>query len=479
MNLGVPAHAFGLCLLCACSPTSLHQTPAPLHQTRVPCSVRLDEPNLPDPIVPEPLDLSPSEIVVGISFDTSTLTGLLAKDIPPRVAQGRNVDAGVAGRLSYRIDRSPFAASVSERRLFITTQLQGHADLCKPLGPLGCVGYARCSPRAAATASVPLSLGPSYRIGPASVRIRTTHPCEIGGIDATPRIQKEADAQARRIERRINALLPSFAKDAQALWNAMGVHVPLGINSRLRITPLLVVEGAPMQVGSRVTIPLGVRAAVRIEPLGGARDDVGPIPSPVYEPALASDLHLHVPIEVDLDSIDAGLSRSVRESSRPQPKEPIGKPSNDSAEDPLTTKILSVRSRPDGESLRLFISVKGYSCGVLVFRGTPAYDEASGRVHLSEVTPLPSEIQRIARLDPDLDLDRIAQILQSRGTVPLPIDPSTIPAGLDRAVELLSPRESPDVRMGVGEASVSRVAVTPTGLAVVVHVSGSAQIVLK
>lgn len=405
------------------------------------------------------------------------LTSLLAKEIPSRVAQDRNVDAGLAGRLSYRIDRSPFVASVSEGRLFITTQLQGHADLCKPLGPLGCVGYAQCSPRALATASIPLSLGPSYRIGPASVSIRTTHPCEIGGMDATPRIQKEANAQARRIERRINGLLPSFAKDAQALWNAVGVHVPLGIDSRLRITPLLVVQGAPVQVGSRVTIPLGVRATVRIEPLRGARDDVGPIPSPVHEPDLAPDLHLHVPIEVDLDSIDANLSRSVREVSRPLPTQPPGKTSKTLTDNPLATKILSVRSHSDGDSLRLLVSVKGYSCGVLAFRGTPVFHQASGRVHLSEVTPLPSEIQRIGSLDPDLDLQRIAKILESRGTVSLPIDPSTLPAGLDRAVELLSPKEGPDVRTGA-EASVSRVVVTPTGFAVVVYVSGSAQIVL-
>jgi hypothetical protein len=319
---------------------------------------------------------------------------------------------------------------------------------------------------------VPLSLGSSYRIGPASVSIRTTRPCEIGGIDATPRIQKEADAQARRIEQRINGLLPSFSKDAQALWNAMGVHVPLGIDSRLRITPLLVVEGAPIQSGPRVTIPLGVRAAVRIEPRHGERDDVGPIPSPVHEPDLAPDLHLHVPIQVDLESIDAGLSRSLREASTPHSK-------TESPKNSLETRILSVRSRPDGESLRLFVSVKGYSCGVLVFRGVPAYHRESTRIHLSEVQPVPSEIERAAHLDPELDLHRIARILESRATIPLPIDPSTIPAGLDRAVELLSPQDGPDVRVRVGEASVSRIDVTPTGLAAIVHVTGSAHIVLK
>jgi len=450
--------ACALLTLGACAPhreASLSAAPPPTT-----CAVRIEEPTLPPPSPPDLPEIPASEIVVGISLDTATLTRRLAEEVPPRVAHGRNVDAGVAGRLSFRIDRSPFSVAIRGRNLVISTHLDGQADLCKPLGPLGCVHYAECSPRALATASIPLSLGPAYRPGPASVHIQVTRPCEIGGIDASAHMQKEAHRQARRLEARVNALLPSFAKDAQALWNAMGVHVPLGIDSRLRITPSHVVEGPAHDDGSSLTIPLGVRADLRIEPRHGERDDPGPIPPPRFEPELPSAVQLYVPIEVDVAGIDASLSRSVRDVSDDAPK------------------ILSVRSHPDADGLRLLLSVKGYSCGTVAFRATPVFHEGSGRLRLSEVAPLSSEVARVKAIDPDLDLLRIARAVEVRASIPLPVDPSTIPLGLERAVELLAPKQGPEVRLQVREASVRRVTVTPQGVAAIVHVQGQAHVVL-
>jgi hypothetical protein len=447
-----------LLTLGACAPHREASPPATPPQTT--CAVRIEEPTLPPPSPPALPEIPASEIVVGISLDTATLTRRLGEEVPPRVAHGRNVDAGVAGRLSFRIDRSPFSVAIRGRNLVISTQLDGQADLCKPLGPLGCVHYAECSPRALATASIPLSLGPAYRPGPASVHIQVTRPCEIGGVDASAHMQKEAHRQARRLEARVNALLPSFAKDAQALWNAMGVHVPLGIDSRLRISPSHVVEGPARDDGSSLTIPLGVRADLRIEPRQGERDDPGPIPPPRFEPELPSAVQLHVPIEVDVAGIDASLSRSVRDVSDDAPK------------------ILSVRSQPDADGLRLLLSVKGYSCGTVAFRATPVFHEGSGRLRLSEVAPLSSEVARVKAIDPDLDLVRIARAVEARASIPLPVDPSTIPLGLERAVELLAPKQGPEVRLQVRDATVRSVTVTPQGVAVIVHLQGQAHVVL-
>ncbi len=443
----------------ACAPHRAPPTPAA--SPPIVCAVRIDEPTLPAPTPPALPEIPASEIVVGISLDTATLTRRLGEEVPPRVAQGRNVDAGVAGRLSFRIDRSPFSVAIRGRNLVISTQLDGQADLCKPLGPLGCVHYAACSPRALATASIPLSLGPAYRPGPASVHIQVTRPCEIGGIDASAHMQREAHKQARRIEARVNALLPSFAKDAQALWNAMGVHVPLGIDSRLRINPSHVVEGPAHDDGSSLTIPLGVRADLRIEPRQGERDDPGPIPPPRFEPELPPAVQLHVPIEVDVAGIDASLSRSVRDVS-----------------DGAAPQILSVRSQPDADGLRLLLSVKGYSCGTVAFRATPVFDEGSGRVRLSGVAPMASEVSRVGTIDRGLDLARIARAVEARASIPLPVDPSTIPLGLERAVELLAPKQGPEVRLQVRDATVRSVDVTPEGVAAIVHVQGEAHVVL-
>ena len=426
------------------------------------CSLRFDEPDLPLCAEPPDLDVPQSEVVVALSFEPSTLAARLAREVPPRVASARDVDAGVAGKLSYRIDRSPFAVDVRDDRLFVSTRLTARADLCKPLGPLGCVQYANCSPAANAIASIPLSLGSSYQLGPASVAIRVTRPCQIGGLNATPRIQQGANAQARHLQRRINTLLPSFSNDAQLLWNAMGVHVPLGIDSRLRIQPDHVVQGPPREEGQLVTIPLGVRGTVRIEPRQGQRHDPGRIPPPRTEPDLESGLRLHVPIDVDLDALDTGLSRSVRGPIEPK----------------NATRILSVRTRPTDTGLLLLATIQGPSCGTVAFRASPDFDDSSGRIILSNVSPLPSEVERLHALDPSLDLHLVARCLE-RGQVAPAVDPFTIPKGLERSVELLASDDGPDVRITVADARVDRVVSTRSGVAAVVEVIGNAQVVLR
>jgi hypothetical protein len=87
-------------------------------------------------------------------------------------------------------------------------------------------------------------------------------------------------------------------------------------------------------------------------------------------------------------------------------------------------------------------------------------------------------VARVKAIDPDLDLLRIARAVEVRASIPLPVDPSTIPLGLERAVELLAPKQGPEVRLQVREASVRRVTVTPQGVAAIVHVQGQAHVVL-
>lgn len=447
----------------AAAPPAYPEPPATQPAPPASCSLRFDEPDL--PLAPEPpeLDVPQSEVVVALSFDPDALAARLAREVPPRVASARDVDAGMAGKLSYRIDRSPFAVDVRDRRLFVSTLLTARADLCKPLGPLGCVQYAYCTPAAHATASIPLSLGPSYQLGPASVAIRVTRPCRIGGVDATPRIQQGADAQARRLQRRVNGMLPSFADDAQLLWNAMGVHVPLGIDSRLRIQPDHVVEGPPREEGKLVTIPLGVRGTVRIEPRQGERDDPGRIPPPRTEPDLEPGLRLHVPVGVDRETLDAGLSRSAR-----GPVGPDG-----------ATRISSVRTRPTAAGLLLLVTFHGPACGTAAFRAAPRFDDSSGRIILSDVSPVPSELARLRAIVPALDLHLVASLIEERGQVAPSVDPFAIPKGLERSVELLASDDGPDVRLAVADALVEHVVPTPTGVAALVEVRGKAQVVLR
>ncbi len=412
---------------------------------------------------PPAMNVPESEVVAAVSFDTASLTNRLASEIPRRVAAARDVDAGMAGKLRYRIDRSPFSVAIRNQRLVVSTHLRARADLCKPLGPLGCVDYAYCSPQAHATAAIPLSLGRAYQLGPASVAIRVTRPCQVGGIDATPRIQRGAKQQARRIERRLRAMLPSFADDAQALWTAMGVHVPLGIDTRLCIAPNQVVEGTARRDEGVITIPLGVRGRVSIEPREGGRDDVGPIPPPTKEPDLQPGVRLHVPIGVDWEDIHAGLSRSVRHAKGRH----------------HASEITSVRARPHAGGLILIVTLHGPTCGAVAFRASPVFHEASGRIALSRVAPLPAEIERTRAHDPSLDLHDFARQIERLARVELPVDPFAIPKGIERSVEIIGAEPHARVRVSTEPTTIDHVAATRTGIAVVSSVRGTARVVIR
>ena len=459
-HLRVPAL---LAIVSACSPP----TQSVVSSTPRVCSVRLP-PSASLPSLPAtPLDIPLSEVVVGITFDTSALTSRLAKQVPARVAAARDVDAGLAGRLSYHIDRSPFSVALRERNLAVSTHLTSRADLCKPLGPLGCVPYAYCTPAADATASIPLSLGARYRLGPAAVSIRVTRPCTISslGLDATPRIQAGANQQAHRIRDRIQRLLPSFEDDAGVLWRAMAVSVPLDVQTRLRIVPEQVVEGPPRLDRSVITIPLGVRGKLRIESRETEPEPAAALPRPAFDPTLEPGVSLVVPVEVDYESIAANLTRSVTDLH-----------SNIPARKP---RIVSLRVGSHGDDLLIVASISGRTCGDVSLLARPGFDATSSRLRLSNVRPAPGETARAHSVDPNLSLQTFVDELTVNASIPLPLDPFGLPRGVERAVAMLASDQGPEVRVNVPDTEVRDVRVTATGVATFVHVRGSAEVVLR
>ncbi|MFW5741591.1 MAG: hypothetical protein ACOC1F_14665, partial [Myxococcota bacterium] len=107
------------------------------------------------------------------------------------------------------------------------------------------------------------------------------------------------------------------------------------------------------------------------------------------------------------------------------------------------------------------------------------FDSSTSRIALSDVVPLPAEIERVRTVDGGLELGRIAGALERQGRIPLPVDPFAIPKGLAHSVELLSSDDGPDVQLEVGDAQVERVVPTRTGLAALVQVRGKATVVFR
>ncbi|MFO0662005.1 MAG: DUF4403 family protein [Polyangiaceae bacterium] len=137
--------------------------------------------------------ISTSRVVVEVQVDAPALLGSLEKGVPKRVASARRVSLGDAGRLSYTVDRGPFSARIENDALVVETRVDASAEICKPLGLLGCVEYATCAPGALAQARLPLLLQPSYRFPPPQVSIPVTRRCTLTAldIDVTGRVQRE------------------------------------------------------------------------------------------------------------------------------------------------------------------------------------------------------------------------------------------------------------------------------------------------
>jgi hypothetical protein len=446
----------------ACGPAAVTPAPAPPPLDLARCSRRLPPPPLDDLAPAAPLHLPLSNLVAKVDLDASAITDRLAHEVPRRVASARDVDAGFAGKLSYDIDRTPFVISLAGSSLQVETTLTAHAQLCKPLGPLGCVAYGGCDPSAHAIATVPLALRHDYGVGPARVAITVTRPCSISSLalDATPRIQRGADQQAARIQARINAMLPSFEAGARALWRAMGVVVPLGLQTRLRIVPEQVVQGDPTMTDQRVSIPLGVRGRIVIESRESEPVPTSPLPAPTVESALTPGVQLDVPIEIDLESASASASRAL-------PPRPI-----DDAPDRLA--VVALRVRTSADAIVLVASISGHACGDVAFLAVPVFDPRSNRVLLTQVRPLVPASSPLRHR-----LDDVARALERAVSLPLPVNVDDVPKGLERAVGLLRSSSGPEVIVRTDPPRVSSVLPTPSAIAVVVQVRGAADVVVR
>jgi len=453
----------GACASHGCGPAAPAPAPPPSVVARPQsCVERLPPLSLSGRALSPSLELPVSSVVANVSLDVQAMTSRLSREFPPRVASARDLDASFAGKLSYDIDRTAFHVSLVGDRLQVDTRLTAHAELCKPLGILGCVPYGACDPAAHAVAAVPLVLHPNYAVGPANVSIAITRPCLISALslDATPRIQSGADQQARRLRSRINAMLPSFEPGARALWTAMGVVVPLGLQSRLRIVPEAVIQGAPTMANHHVSIPLGVRGRMHIESRESEAVASPPLPAPTLEHDLQPGVALDVPVEIDLESASASVSRSI-------PQRPL-----DSHEDRLT--VVALRLRSDAEGVLLIATLSCHTCGEVAFLAQPVFDNRAARIRFDNVRPLDPPTTKLASR-----LALVASAIQEHAAVELPIDIDSVPRGLERAVSLLRPDSGPDVVVKTEPASVSNVTATPNGLAVIVKVRGTADVVVR
>ena len=177
------------------------------------------------PALLEPPFAAPtSTIVVHAQIPVALVQRALEGKVPHRVAEEKDHDIGMAGRLEYTADRGPFRVSAKGDALVVATTVDIAARAC---AKGSC--YASCEPRAEVSARVPLRLGADYKFKNPTVSIALTRGCQVralGGfatIDVSPQIDSELQAVRPRLEQQIRGQLPDLRPEVERMWTDL-VH---------------------------------------------------------------------------------------------------------------------------------------------------------------------------------------------------------------------------------------------------------------
>lgn len=410
-----------------------------------------------------------SRVVVDVRVETGAILAGLDRAIPRRVVEQRGIDAGPAGRLDVVVDRGPFSVSLAGDDLVLDVDLAGSARVCKPLGPLGCVGWASCDPSAHARAAVRLVLDASLGVPPSSVAIPITRPCTLTalGVDVTARVQREADARARSIRDEIDRGVPIVAPLVRSLWQALAASVPIGAATCARVRPTDLVQSGPRRDEGALAIGLGVEGEVVVETPCRPAPQATAAPPPRLDRSIAPGVSLIVPVVASWEEIGRRVARALA--------------ATEAHAGPERVRITDVHARPAGAGVRLEVAFVGRVCGVVSLDGAPIVS-ASGEVRFDALSPSSTELQRVRDAAPSLDVGAFGRSLAAVLRLPPSLDVAAVPRRLDSVVRALLPKAAagdPEVTVAMRDAYVSAVTVTSDGLALTLVASGDAKVVVR
>ena len=204
--------------LAACGGSARKETSTPDAREPV-CSVAVLPPAT---AAPPPEDAAPSRVVAHVTLPLAQIARELEARIPKRLAEERDRDIGVAGRLQITVDRGALAVTAQGESLVVRAPLRARAEAC---AKGRC--YASCEPEAVATVTVPLRLTPGFAFAPSHAEIAMTRSCQVkalGGllrVDVTPMVEKAARAELRRVEQEVDARLPKLRPQAERIWKEL------------------------------------------------------------------------------------------------------------------------------------------------------------------------------------------------------------------------------------------------------------------
>lgn len=254
------------------------------------CRVAVGPVAVPSPAPPA----APSRAVAHVTVPLTQVRSELETRVPKRLAEERDRDIGVAGRLQTTVDRGPIAVAVQGETLVVRAPIHARAEAC---AKGRC--YASCEPEAVATVTVPLRLGPDFGFAPSRADIAFTRGCQVkalGGfvrIDVTPMIEGAARAQLRRIERDVDAQLPKLRPQVERTWRLLEEpqKLPLGC---VEARASALVQGPSSGDATTLRLRFAVAATPEIRATCGPAAPPRPLPPLLQDPAMPVDDELEV-----------------------------------------------------------------------------------------------------------------------------------------------------------------------------------------
>ena len=418
-------------VLAACGPGAAGrpEAPAPIPET---CAVRVPPRDPASPLAPRaptPAFEAPrSTIVVHAEVPLGGVKQALEARVPRRVAEERDHDLGVAGRLEYTVDRGPFTVRVDKETLVVEAPLLGRAQACAK-GKC----YAGCAPEARVTARVPLRVGADYKFHTSEVRIDVTKGCAVralGGIltiDVTPTLRGALAAQSRNIQASIDRELPDLRPDAMRLWAELGKTrvLPLGMCAELRPEEIMqgpasgTAEVARLRFGLRArpevrvrcegTAPAAPVSVPGVAPLLSPPGAPKPLPPLRDDPSLPENGDIHLAIVLPPDAAARALSSATDAVDFGGRRARIGRATGD-----VTSGLL--------------LELSGEVCGDALMTATGLAWIDAQALHLLGAAPMAGEGERLASAGP-LDPARLTAAVEHAPIV-LPISVSALESTL-------------------------------------------------
>ncbi len=344
-----------------------------------------------------------SQLIVNVDLPLAGVRQAIEAKVPRRVAEERDHDLGVAGHLEYTVDRGPFALRIENDTLVVESNLQGHAQAC---AKGRC--YAGCAPEARATARVPLHLGADYKLHASDVRVEVTRGCEVkalGGfltVDVTPILRGALEGQSRMIQASIDRELPDLRGEATRLWSELEKPKALPLGACVLLEPEEIVQGPASGTVELAHLRFGLLARPEIRMKcgleGAAPSKARPLPPLRDDRALPTLGAVHLAIVLAPEATARALEGS-------DPFE-------------LGAQRTQVR-RAGGEPMAgLDLELGGEICGAVTMRAAGVTWNDPQSLHLTGVTPLLEEAERLAAAG--IDGARLAAGIE-RAPIPLPL----------------------------------------------------------